>query len=221
MEAVSEKNNFLYLTVGIVLLLFVGAMSDQFPGLIGHQMIQAFSVINILIGIYGFKTPHMWFHSPIGVFVSVVVLAIIGVGLELLQLYYLHLLILISFYMWAVWLAGKQVLFTGAIDANRIVGAICIYLLMGLIWALMYLLIAQAIPGAFNGVEQLVWYDNFADVAYYSYVTLTTLGYGDISPVAPIARFLVYMQAVVGVFYMAILVASLIGVGINESQKSS
>ena len=95
MEAVSEKNNFLYLTVGIVLLLFVGAISDQFSGLIGHQMIQAFSVINILIGIYGFKTSHVWFHSPLGIFVSVVVLAIIGVGLELLQLYYLHLLILI------------------------------------------------------------------------------------------------------------------------------
>jgi len=90
---------------------------------------------------------------------------------------------------------------------------------MGLILTLMYLFIAQAIPGAFNGVEQMVWYDNFADVAYYSYVTLTTLGYGDISPVAPIARFLVYMEAVVGVFYMAILVASLIGVGISESNK--
>jgi voltage-gated potassium channel len=220
MKAVSEKNNFLYLTVGLVVLLFVGAISDQFSDLIGHQMIQAFSVINILVGIYGFKTPNMWLHSPLGIFVSVVVVVIIGIGLELLQLYYLHLLILFCFYMWAIWLAGKQVLFTGAVDANKIVGAICLYLLMGLIWALMYMFIAQAIPGAFNGVEQLIWYDNFADVAYYSYVTLTTLGYGDISPVAPIARFLVYMEAVVGVFYMAILVASLIGVGINESKKS-
>ena len=92
---------------------------------------------------------------------------------------------------------------------------------MGLIWALMYLFLAQAITGAFNGLEQLVWYDNFANVAYYSFVTLTTLGYGDISPVTPIARFMVYMEAVVGVFYMAILVASLIGVSINESQKNN
>lgn len=219
MKPVSENNNFLYLTVGIILLLFVGAISDQFSGLVGHQLVQAFSVINIVIGIYGFKTPHMWFHSPIGIIVSLIFVIVVGVGLELLQWYYLHLLILFVFYLWAIWLAGKQVLFTGAVDANRIVGAICIYLLMGLIWALMYLFIAQAIPGAFNGVEQMVWYDNFADVAYYSYVTLTTLGYGDISPVAPIARFLVYMEAVVGVFYMAILVASLIGVGINESKK--
>ena len=220
MKPVSEKNNFLYLTVGIVVLLFVGAISDQFEGVVGHQMVQAFSVINIVVGIYGFKTTQKWFHSTIGIVVSIVMVIAIGLVMELLQLYYLHLILLFCFYLWAIWLAGKQVLFTGAIDANRIVGAICIYLLMGLIWALMYLFIAQAIPGAFNGVEQMVWYDNFADIAYYSYVTLTTLGYGDISPVAPIARFLVYMEAVVGVFYMAILVASLIGVGINEAKKN-
>ncbi len=219
MKPVSEKNNFLYLTVGIIVLLFVGAISDQFEGLVGHQMVQAFSVINIVVGIYGFKSEKMWFHSTLGIIVSIVSIIVIGVVLELLKWYYLHLILLFCFYLWAIWLAGKQVLFTGSVDANRIVGAICIYLLMGLIWALMYLFIAQAIPGAFNGVEQLVWYDNFADVAYYSYVTLTTLGYGDISPVAPIARFLVYMEAVVGVFYMAILVASLIGVGISESKK--
>ena len=219
MSVVSEKNNFLYLTVGIVLLLLVGAISDQFAGIIGHQLVQAFSIINIVIGIYGFKSEKMWFHTTIGITFSIFSVVVIGVILELLHLYYLHLILLFCFYLWAIFLAGKQVLFTGAVDANRIVGAICIYLLMGLIWTLMYLFIAQAVPGAFNGVEQLVWYDNFADVAYYSYVTLTTLGYGDISPVAPIARFLVYMEAVVGVFYMAVLVASLIGVGIAENNN--
>ena len=219
MKPVSEKNNFLYLTVGIVVLLLVGAISDQFEGMIGHQLVQAFSVINIVVGIYGFKSEKMWFHSKLGISVSVISIVVIGIVLELLHLYYLHLILLLCFYLWAIWLAGRQVLFAGAVDMNRIVGAICIYLLMGLIWTLMYLFIAQAIPGAFNGVEQMVWYDNFADVAYYSYVTLTTLGYGDISPVAPIARFLVYMEAVVGVFYVAILVASLIGVGINESKR--
>jgi len=219
MKPVSEKNNFLYLTIGIVVLLFVGAMSDQFSGLVGHQLIQAFSVINIVVGIYGFKSTEKWFHTGVGIVISVIVVVVIGVALEMMQLYYLHLILLFSFYLWAIWLAARQVLFSGVVDANKIVGAICIYLLMGLIWALMYLFLAQAIPGAFNGVEQLVWYDNFADVAYYSYVTLTTLGYGDISPVAPVARFLVYMEAVVGVFYMAILVASLIGISISESKN--
>ncbi len=219
MKPVSEKNNFVYLTVGIVLLLFVGAMVDQFPGAPGQHLVQAFSVINIGIGLFGFKSSRLWFLSGAGLVASVLVVVVVGITLELLELYYLHLLLLFCFYLWAIWLAMKQVLFSGTIDTNKIVGAICIYLLMGLIWAMMYLFLAQAIPGAFNGIEQVVWYHNFADVAYYSFVTLTTLGYGDISPVAPVARFLVYMEAVVGVFYMAILVASLIGVSINESQK--
>jgi hypothetical protein len=72
------------------------------------------------------------------------------------------------------------------------------------------------VPGACNGLEQAPWYENFSAVAYYSYVTLTTPGYGDISPVVPIARFLVYMEAIAGVFYMAILLASLIGIGLSD-----
>ena len=79
----------------------------------------------------------------------------------------------------------------------------------------------EAIPGAFNGLPQAPWIDNFATVIYFSFVTITTLGYGDISPALPLARFLVYMEAIVGVFYMAILVASLIGVRMSgrEAEK--
>ncbi len=220
MKPVSEKNNFMYLTVGIILLLFVSALVDQFPAVLGYHLVQAFSVINIAIGLFGFKSTGSWLFSRAGLSFLAIAAIITGIVLDMLELYYIHLLLLLLFYIWATWVAAKQVLFAGAVDGNKIVGAICIYLLMGLIWTMMYLFIAQAVPGAFNGFEQVVWYDNFADVAYYSYVTLTTLGYGDISPVAPIARFLVYMEAVVGVFYMAILVASLIGVGINESKRN-
>lgn len=219
MKPVSEKNNFIYLTFGIVLLLFVSAIVSQFPRLGGHQLVQGFSVINIAVGIYGFRASHLFFRTGLGLVAVTIIILVIGMFMEELKLYYLHLLILLCFYLWAVWLAAKQILFSGVIDANKIVGAICIYLLLGLIWAMMYLFLAQAIPGAFNGLEQLIWYDNFADVAYYSFVTLTTLGYGDISPVSPIAKFLVYMEAVVGVFYMAILVASLINVAISESKQ--
>ena len=160
MKRVSEKNNFLYLTIGIVLLLFVGAISDQFYELAGQHLVQSFSVVTIIIGIYGFRLTQKWLHTGIGIAVSVVVVVSIGITLELLHLYYLHLILLFCFYLWAIWLAGRQVLLAGVTDTNRIVGAICIYLLTGLLWALMYLLIAQAIPGAFNGIEQSVWYEN-------------------------------------------------------------
>ena len=212
MNPVSEKNNFLYLVISLVVLLLVGALVDQFPSKLGQHFFQAFTVITLASGIVNFRSTRLLFHTGIGFTVSVLVVVVLGMLLDVAGLSYLHLFILTLFYAWATWLAARQVLFTGPIDANKIVGAICIYLLIGLVWTLSYLFIAQAIPGAFNGLQQAVWYENFADVAYYSFVTLTTLGYGDISPVIPVARFLVYMEAIVGVFYMAILVASLIGI---------
>jgi voltage-gated potassium channel Kch len=89
-----------------------------------------------------------------------------------------------------------------------------------MIWAMMYLLIAQALPGSFNGVPQAPWLENFPTATYFSFVTITTLGYGDILPVSPLARFLVTMEAIVGVFYMAIVVASLIGVRLSSVGKA-
>ena len=212
MKRVSENNNFLYLVISLVVLLLVGALVDQFPSKLGQHFFQAITVITLASSIVDFRSKRLLFHTGIGFTLSVLVVVVLGMLLNVSGLSYLHLLILTLYFIWVTWLAAKQVLFTGPIDGNKIVGAICIYLLIGLVWTLSYLFVAQAIPGAFNGLEQAVWYDNFADVAYYSFVTLATLGYGDISPVIPIARFLVYMEAIVGVFYMAILVASLIGI---------
>ncbi len=212
MNPVSDKNNFLYLVISLVFLLLVGALVEQFPSKLGQHLFQSITVITLATGIIGIKSSRRWFNTGVGFIVSVILVVMLGVLLDVSGMSYLHLLMLIIFYCWAIWLAARQVLFTGPIDGNKIIGAICIYLLMGLIWTLFYLFIAQAMPNAFNGLEQQVWYDNFADVAYYSFVTLTTLGYGDISPIVPIARFFVYMEAIVGVFYMAILVASLIGI---------
>lgn len=214
-KTVSGKNNFLYLIVSLVVLLLVGALVDEFRHPLGHHIFQAVTVIALAAAIVGFRSSRLRLNTGIGFTVCTLIIVVLGILLDRVGLSYLHLLILMLFYIWATWLAAKQVLFTGQIDSNKIVGAICIYLLIGLIWALLYLFIAQSVPGAFNGMEQVVWYENFADAAYYSFVTLTTLGYGDISPVTPVARFLVYMEAIVGVFYMAILVASLIGMRVS------
>ena len=215
MESVSEKNNFIYLIVSLVVLLLAGALVDQFPSDLGQHIMQGASVVTLALSTFGFRSTQLRMHTGVWLTLSVLVIVIFSVLLDEAGMSSVHLFVLILFYCWATWLAAKQVLFSGPINGNKIVGAICIYLLIGLIWALLYLFIAQTIPDAFNGLEQRVWYDNFANVAYFSFVTLTTLGYGDISPIIPIARFLVYMEAIVGVFYMAILVASIIGIRIS------
>ncbi len=219
MKNLSEKNNFIYLTVSLVVLLFVASVVEQFPVKYGQHLVMAFTVITLISGTYDFRNSKMFLGVGSGLVVIVSVLLVLTISLEASGMHYLPPVLLFGFYLWATWLSAKYVLSGGKVDWNKIVGAICLYLLIGLIWALLYLLIAQAVPGAFNGIEQALWYENFSALSYYSYVTLTTLGYGDISPVAPVARFLVYMEAIVGVFYMAILVASLISIGLADRQS--
>ena len=221
MKRVSENNNFIYLTISLVVLLFVTSLIDQFPVKYGQQLVMAFMVITLISGTIGFRNSKLLLSVGSGLTVIVSLLLVLTIWLDESGMHYLPLVILIGFYLWITWLAAVQVLFSGCVDRNTIVGAICLYLLMGLIWSLLYLLIVQSIPGAFNGIEQSLWYENFSTVTYYSYVTLTTLGYGDISPVAPVARFLVYMEAIVGVFYMAVLVASLISIRLADIQAGN
>ena len=115
------------------------------------------------------------------------------------------------FFCGMAWAAARQVIFAGDIEANTIAGTVAVYLLLGLIWVVLYLIALEVWPNAFNGIDYRNWNDNFGVMTYYSYVTMTTLGYGDISPAAPVPRVLAYLQAVVGTFYMAVVVASFVG----------
>jgi len=216
---ISEQNNFVFLLFSLVLFLLLGAVVEQMQTNMGQLVVTSSTVVMLAVGIWSFKESKHWFLAGLGILAAIIVVVVIGFILESAGLRYIHLLLMLVFFIWTTWLAARQVLFTGTIDDNKIVGAICIYLLLGMIWTIMYLLIAQAVPDAFNGLQQAPWYDNFSELSYYSFVTLTTLGYGDISPKLPVPKFLAYMEAVVGVLYIAILVASLIGV--RMSNRSS
>jgi hypothetical protein len=216
LKKITEKNNFAYLAVGLVLLLFIGALVEHFPGNLAPRIIQATTIATLFTMAFSLRSSQSGFIISIA-FVLVILVSVAGGAiLDKAGFGYAHLLIMLGFFIWITWQATYRVLFTGTIDANKIIGAICIYLLLGLIWAILYVFIAETMPGAFNGIAQAPWLDNFATTIYFSFVTITTLGYGDISPVLPIARFLVFMEAIIGVFYMAILVASLIGVSLSD-----
>jgi len=127
------------------------------------------------------------------------------------NLKYTHLFIMLIFFIGTALQTTKQVFPLERLAAIELLRAVCLYLLMGLIWALLYTLSNLYFTGAFNGIKTMPeWYLVFPEFIYFSFVTLTTLGYGDITPTLPITQFLVYMQAIFGQFYLAILVASLV-----------
>jgi hypothetical protein len=85
------------------------------------------------------------------------------------------------------------------------------YLVFGLIWTLAYMMVGRLIPDAFafSAPGQSM---NGSNALYYSFVTLTTMGYGDILPVSRVARMLAITEATTGVLYMSVLIARLVGI---------
>lgn len=101
-----------------------------------------------------------------------------------------------------------RVLKEGPITFRRIEGAIAAYLLLGFSWASGYELIAYFDPDSFSGAITVSGY--FSSWIYFSFVTLATLGYGDIAPIHPLARSLATSEAILGQLYLAILIARLV-----------
>lgn len=91
------------------------------------------------------------------------------------------------------------------VDLDSIFGAVSVYLLLGAIWSSVYFMIEYLLPGSFSGTNL-----GLNDFIYFSYVTLTTLGYGDILPVRSLARSLAVLEAIVGALYLAITIARLV-----------
>jgi len=100
------------------------------------------------------------------------------------------------------------------ISGDVIMGAICVYFLIGLAWAFIFFTLELLQPGSFQMPQgQGIDLSHFS---YYSYVTLTTLGYGDITPISTQARSLALLEAIMGQIYLAILVARLVGIHIAQ-----
>jgi hypothetical protein len=102
------------------------------------------------------------------------------------------------------------------VTATRVTGAVAVYLLFGLTWTYLYSLIDHLLPGAFalpasSGITETNRQESFT---YFSFITLTTLGYGDITPVHPLARLCAVIQALFGQLYPATLLARLVSLEI-------
>jgi Ion channel len=96
----------------------------------------------------------------------------------------------------------------GPVSVHRVQGAVAAYLLLGLVWGYGYELVAALHPGAFASALATPGEDR--SLIYFSFVTLTTVGYGDVTPVHPAARSLALMEALTGQLYPAILLARLV-----------
>ena len=116
-------------------------------------------------------------------------------------------------YLFTLYVLVRHVLSREKVTAETLYGAAAVYLLFGVTWALAYTLLEQLQPGSFyfDPARNIDGAIHFFDFIYGSFVTLTTLGYGEMTPVSSAARSLAIVQSVGGVLYIAFLVGRLVG----------
>jgi Ion channel len=115
------------------------------------------------------------------------------------------------------------------VTMDTLSAALCVYLLMGYLWGSLYGLMYLLAPGGFHlpmgwtpGKEQGIATDVPMNLMmYFSFTTLTTVGYGDVLPLSGAVRAAVILEAVLGHFYLAVLVARLIGLNIADTRRQS
>lgn len=131
------------------------------------------------------------------------------------------------FLIFVIVVVYRTVLAPGSVAVDKLAAAVNVYFLLGLAWAIAYGLIATFDHGAFSAatvdfqtLEEYVDYGAEFVFVYFSFVTLTTLGYGDILPVVPAAQTAAWMEAVVGQLFVAVTLARLVGMfGRDDSYR--
>jgi hypothetical protein len=124
-----------------------------------------------------------------------------------------------ALYAFAVVMIALHLLREDKVTFDTLCGAFCGYLLLGFLWTEAYDLIE------FHSPRSIIWASspgtrlNWSDLLYFSFTTLTTADYGDISPVTPQSRSAAILESVSGVFYVAVMISRLVGLHIANGRK--
>jgi hypothetical protein len=118
------------------------------------------------------------------------------------------------------YILGRAVLAPGEITGHRVMGAIALYLNVGLMFATAYRLIWDFAPDSMSGIPGgVASWRAYGSILYFSFVTLTSVGYGDIVPVHPFVRALSNLEAILGQLYPATMLARLITLELERHRR--
>lgn len=215
------EGNFLYLLASMISLMLVTSTLGHFEAWLAHLIWELMIMATLIIGVWSLAHDRKWFRTGIALSFTIMLLVIIAESTKINWLVYLIVLCWYLFFLMAFVFTVKAVIRTREIDANSIVGAICIFMMAAYLWAMTYSVILMFEPAAFKGVEiGPSVAERFSQMSYFSFVTITTLGFGDISPVLPLAQSLVVLEAMFGQFFIAIFVAGMVAIHVSNKMNA-
>lgn len=212
----SERNIFFALLISLV---FTFAINPFLEGkVIASQLLNVFLVILLVFSVMIVSDTKTSF--VIAIFLGVPMLVSNATAFLYTKEEYSILVASSSalFFTYVILMLLRKIFTVGVIDINIILGAVCVYFLIGVVWALLYNLVDASVPGSYSVVDKQVSSLDMDEFVYFSMVTLTTLGYGDIIPVSAPAKSLAAMEALVGQIYLTVIIARLIGLHMQQTK---
>ncbi len=211
-RVIQRRMSYLLLTIILLMTFILQEVEQEIPAL---DFVFAFVT---LATIYVAGSERNWLIAAIILAIPTLALSAVS-NLDawpLDNISILYLVFLCAFVGFAIVAVIREVLLADRITIHTISGAIVVYLLIGLLWAFMFYLAEGQFPGSFSITQELnpnqdVSSALFADLTYFSLITLTSTGYGDISPIADWSRTLAALEAILGQIFLAVLVAWLVG----------
>lgn len=220
---------FIVLLCGLVVMIFASPIADRLrdgpPSLLSRLLISACMSLMLLSALFAISRSRRNLIIATTLSIPSIVLHSIHAvrpGGQIAAWAYAFAIV----YLWYIILLVIQALFQErTITADTICASLCAYLLLGVCWAYIYVFIEYQLPDSFSisdvhmrATSQLKESGGHLSFAvYYSFITLSTLGYGDVIPINPISRAFSYSEAVAGQIYLAILVARLVGLHISQT----
>lgn len=212
---------FTYLLGSLLALLIVAAFigSDRASVTVFCLLVAAV----LLTAVVSTCRRHRTLGVGLALVVPILVLNVTGYVTGSLTVFVIHNVMVIAFFAFVSYHLLCAVLDEREVTMDTIVGAVCLYLLAGLFWTYLYSTIILLSPAAFQLTTTVdpistspFGRAGFQQLVYLSFVTMTTLGYGDITPVSAPARTAGYLQAIFGQFFLAVLVARLVALYIAK-----
>jgi len=207
------KYSFLFSTI-LLILLVAPLITDP------KSFFLPLIFLLMILGVLGtLKLPKPLFLSSLALgflsFFLDFISKVFSVGEDALLLGNIVLIGYSIFLLIAIWALLSRIFVEKEVTFETIKGGISVYFLMGIFWAFLYQIVLLADPNALFIANPS---GKFSDVLYFSFITLTTLGYGDITPVTSFARNLTILESTLGQIFITVLIARLVGLHISRSR---
>lgn len=220
-KKVQSRYSFHNLLLWLLIYIVVSPFLQRMPG--AKIIFSIFITLVLFFAVYALEQQERLLKFEI---------VLLGVSLVLLWLDVLNIVslpgiidtsVMLVYVGILIYAFSRHVFKARTVDTRLICAALCLYLFLGTFWGYLYEILYVLSPGSFSGaiIDAASYVSIRQHFQYFSFVTLTTLGYGDIVPKNPGAAALCGTEAIMGQFFMAVLVARLVGIQVSQQFSRS